>query len=314
MLIKQAQIFQLTEINELVDNLEEKLEKLPFTSCTPSMFMSIGWVAPLEEFFEEEESDELVYRISDYLILCCKLEEKILPLKVIQHELKEKIRQIEYKENRKVGQKEKFTLKTQIIITLLPKAFSQFTKIYIYIDLVQDRLILDTINSKKTMQFISLFNKSFGKELKIFDKINKLSSLMTGWMEKSEELLEFSIAKSCVLQDPNKQTRRIRCQQQDLLSPNIQALLKDGYKVKQLALNWQNQIDFILDNRLLLSSIKLQDQMFEQEKIKEGSLQQQFCSKLLLELDAISNLIEDLLQIIITNKAKELVDDIRISN
>ncbi len=196
----------------------------------------------------------------------------------------------------------------------MPKAFSQFTKIYIYIDLVQDRLILDTINSKKTIQFISLFNKSFGKELKIFDKINKLSSLMTSWMEKSEELLEFSIAKSCVLQDPNKQTRRIRCQQQDLLSPNIQALLKDGYKVKQLALNWQNQIDFILDNRLLLSSIKLQDQMFEQEKRKEGSLQQQFCSKLLIELDAVSRLIEDLLQIIITNKAKELVDDIRISN
>ncbi len=310
MIIKQVQIFQLTEIDDLVANLTEELEKLQFTPCTPSMFMSMGWISPLEEFSDEEENDDFIYRIGNYLILCCKLEEKILPTKVIQHELKEKIKQIEYVENRKVGQKEKFILKTQIITKLLPQAFSQFTRIYVYIDLAKERLILGTVNTKKTTQFIALFNKSVSKELKIFSEINMLSTTMTGWMERKDYPLEFAIAKSCVLQDPHKQMRMIRCQQQNLFVPNIQALLKDGYVVKQIALNWQDQIDFTLNNQLLLSSIQLQDRIFEQEQITDASPQQQFCSKLLIEVDLLSRLIEDLLGAIVAKQVNKLTDHV----
>ena len=104
--------------------------------------------------------------------------------------------------------------------------------------------------------------------------------------------------------------RMIRCQQQNLFVANIQALLKDGYEVKQIALNWQDQIDFTLNNQLLLSSIQFQDRIFEQEQITDASPQQQFCSKLLIEVDLLSRLVEDLLAAIVAKQVNKLTDHV----
>jgi recombination associated protein RdgC len=312
MLIKQAQIFQLTDLDKLLEDLEEKLEKLEFTPCAPSTPISIGWISPLEEFPDEEESDHFMYKIDSYIILCLKIEEKILPNTVVQQELKDQVKQIEYLENRKVGQKEKFILKVQITAKLLPKAFSQFTKIYAYIDLKKERLILGTVNTKKTAQFISLFKKILLEELHPFDEINTLSNIMTEWLENQDCPAEFSIEKNCVLQDPNNQMRMIRCQQQDLLSPNIQALIKDGYKIKQLALNWQDQIDFILTNRLLLNSVRFTDQFLEQVKVVDIEPKQQFYSNFLIMAEALSRLLKDLLGVVVTKQTKKLTDNVKV--
>jgi len=312
MLIKQAQIFQLTDLDRLLENLEEKLEKLEFKPCTSSAPVSIGWISPLEEFPDEEESDHFMYKIDSYVILCLKIEEKILPNTVVQQELKETIKNIEYLENRKVGQKEKFILKVQITTKLLPKAFSQFTKIYAYIDFKKERLILGTVNTKKTVQFISLFKKILLEEIQPFDEINTLSNIMTEWLESQNCPAEFSIEKNCVLQDPNNQMRMIRCQHQDLFSPNIQALVKDGYKIKQLALNWQDQIDFIVTNRLLLNSIRFTDQFLERVQEVDVEPKQQFYSNFLIMADALSGLLEDLLGVIVTKQIKKLTDNIKV--
>lgn len=311
MLIKQAQIFQLTELGSSLENLEEKLEQLEFKACNPSMAISCGWISPLEDFSEEEESDHLKCKIGDYIILCLKIEEKILPNTVVQQELKEQIKQIGSLEDRKVGQKERFILKVQIIAKLLPKAFSQFSKIYAYIDLKKECLILGTVNTKKTAQFISLFKKILPEEIQSFTEITTLSNIMTSWLETQDCPPVFSIATNCVLQDPNNQMRMIRCQHQDLGSPNIQALAKDGYKIGQLALTWQDRIDFILTNRLLLSSIRFQDQFLEQMKEADLTPKQQFYSNFLIMAEELSNLLEDLLKVVIPKSNEKLTDTIK---
>lgn len=314
MLIRQAQIFQLIKLNKLLEDLEEKLEKLEFTPCTPLIPISIGWVPPLEEFNDKEESDYFMYKIDNYIILCLKIEEKILPNTVVQQELKDKIKQIELLENRKVSQKEKFILKFQIITKLLPKAFSKFTQIYAYIDLKKEQLILGTINTKKTAQFISLLKKIFPEEIQPSDEVTALSNIMTEWLENQDYPSAFSIEKNCVLQDPTNQMRMIRCQQQDLLSPNIQALVKDGYKIKQIALNWQDQIDFIVTNRLLLNSIRFTDQFLERVKEVDIEPKQQFDSNFLIMAEALSSLLEDLLEVIVTKQTKKLTENVNVAH
>ena len=276
------------------------------------MAISCGWISPLEEFSEEEESDYLKCQVGNYIILCLKIEEKILPNTVVQQELKEQIKHIESLEDRKVGQKERFILKIQVIAKLLPKAFSQFSKIYAYIDLKKERLILGTVNTKKTAQFISLFKKILPEEIQPFTEATTLSNIMTTWLETQDCPPVFSIATNCVLQDPNNQARMIRCQHQDLVHPNIQALVKDGYKISQLALNWQDRIDFILTNRLLLNSIRFQDQFLEQTKEADLAPKQQFYSNFLIMAEELSNLLEDLLKVFVTKQTKKLTDPVKV--
>ncbi len=96
---------------------------------------------------------------------------------------------------------------------------------------------------------------------------------MTSWLTQKNHASSFSIEKSCVLQDANHQGRVIRCQEQNLFASSIQSLIKDGCEIKQLALNWQDRIDFILLDNLSLQSIRFKDEIIEQVKEMEAGHQ-----------------------------------------
>ena len=290
MFFKQAQLFQLTKAIGSSSQICDTLEILSFKECLPSMPFSIGWVSPLDE-----EDAPLVQSINGYMMICLQIEEKILPPIVIRQELAKRIKEIEGSENRKVGQKEKYRLKDDITTVLLPRAFSKLTKVYAYVNTKNHWLILGTTNAKKTEQFISLFKKSFGDNIDSF-RIKKLSAIMTSWLTQKNQASSFAIEKSCVLQDANHQGRIIRCQEQNLFASSIQSLIKDGCEIKQLALSWQDRIDFVLLDDLSLQSIRFKDEILEQVKEMEAETQQQkFHADFLIMTATFDGLIKDLL-------------------
>jgi recombination associated protein RdgC len=291
MWFKQAQLFQLTSSMRYTSTtLIEKLEKLIFQDCLPSMPYSAGWISPVDE-----EDAPLIQTMNGYVMVCLQIEEKILPPSVVRHEIAKKIKNIEEPENRKVGHKERYALKDEITATLLPRAFSKLTKVYAYIDTKNKWLVLGTANPKKTEQFISSFKKTFGDNIDSF-QIKKLSAIMTSWLKHQNYSSSFSIEKSCVLQDANHQGRVIRCKDQDLFASSIQAFIKDGCEIKQLALNWQDRIDFVLIDDLSIQSIGFQDEIIEQVKQMEaGTKQQQFNADFLMMTETLGGLLKDLL-------------------
>ena len=306
MWFKQIQPFQLADSFKYSKNtLEEKLELLTFTPCLPSMPYSAGWISPIDE-----NDGPLVRSINGYTIFCLQIEEKILPATVINQELSEAIKQIETSENRKLRPKEKYALKDEIMITLLPRAFSRLSKVYAYIDSKNHRLILGTANPKKSEQFFNIFKKSFSEEIKSIE-IKKLSSIMTNWLKNKNYPSYFSIEKACVLQDPNQENRIIRCKQQDLFSTGIQSLIKDGCEAIQLALTWQDQVSFVLVNDFSLSSIQFQDEILEQVKEMEpGTDKQQFDADFLIMTEVLSSLINDLLKMTTDSKQSDKANNL----
>src|SRR5579883_3229123 len=213
MWFKQIQIFQLSNVSLYsLEKMAEKLAPFRFTPCLPSMHSSMGWVPVLDH----DEAEAPLHRtINGCTMLCLQLEEKILPAKVINQTLAEKNKQIELNEARKVRQKEKLSLKDELIITLLPRAFTKLLRIHAYIDPKNQWLILGSANAKKAEQFISLFKKSFNDEIYPLE-LKKPSAVLTSWLKHQQYPSSFSIEKNCVLQDPNQENRIIRCQQQDL--------------------------------------------------------------------------------------------------
>lgn len=304
MWFKQAQLFQLTSsIRFSSIDLCKKLEELEFQECLPSMPYGAGWISPVDE-----EDAPLVQSMNGYIMICLQIEEKILPPIVVRQELAKKIKEIEASENRKVGQKERYALKDEINATLLPRAFSKLTKVYAYIDTKNNWLILGTANPKKTEQFLSTFKKTFGDNIDSF-QIKKLSAIMTSWLKYQNYSSSFSIEKSCVLQDANHQSRVIRCKDQDLFASSIQSLIRDGCEIKQLALNWQDRIDFVLLDDLSVQSIKFKDEIIEQVKEMEaGTKQQQFNADFLIMTETFDGLLKDLLNSFAEQPAAEKID------
>lgn len=290
MFFKQARLFQLTDSScHSPDDLAEKLESLAFRECPPSMPQSLGWVPPIDE-----DDAPLIQMVNGYIMICLQIEEKILPAVVIRQELAKKIKKIEASKNRKVGQKEKYALKDEIIVTLLPRAFSRLTRVHAYIDIKNNFLVLGTANEKKAEQFISILKKSIGDKIQPFE-IKKLSYTMTHWLQQQSYPSSFSIEKSCVLQDPNQENRIIRCQQQDLFANSIQSLIKDGCEVKQLALEWQDRVSFVLVEDFSLQSIRFQDELLAEVKEMEAeTTQQRFIADTLIMTATLSSLLKEL--------------------
>lgn len=305
MWFKQSKLFQLTDsLRYSPIDLSEKLQELEFKSCRPSMPDGAGWVSPIDE-----DGMPLVEEINGYMMICLQVEEKILPAAVVRHELSKRVKEIEKSENRKIRPKEKYSLKDEITAALLPRAFSKFTRVYAYIDHKNNWLILGTNNEKKTEKFISTFKKSIGGEIHPFE-IKKLSSAMTHWLKHQSYPSVFSIEKSCMLQDPNKENRIIRCQEQDLFANSIQSLIKEGCEAKQLGLLWHDRVNIILSDDFSLSGIKFHDDITSQTEDMEAETEnQKFHADFLIMSETLSALFKDLLDVFIeSNKSTEKSD------
>lgn len=290
MWFKQIQLFQLpAPLFSSAEDLITKLEPALFRPCLPSMPISAGWVPLIDE-----DDAPLVRAVNGCFILCLQLEEKILPASVVQQELGKKVKQIEAAENRKIGQKQKLSLKDEITMTLLPRAFTKFTRLYAYIDTNNQWLVLGTANAKMTEQFMTIFKKSFS-DVTPLSEPKKLSAKMTQWLKHQDYPSTFAIEKACVLQDPNQEARMIRCQQQNLFASSIQALLQDGCHVKQIALSWQDRLNFVLAHDFSIRSIQFQDELIaEAKELEAETKQQQFDADFLIMSQTFASLLKDL--------------------
>jgi len=294
MWFRQAQLFQLS--NKIIfspESLNKNLKQFLFSPCLPSMPQSIGWVSP--HTFDEDNT--LFRAINDRVMLCLQFEEKILPSGVIKQHLIEKIKEIELNSGRKVRFAEKNSLKDEIVMTLLPRAFSRINRIYGYIDLKQQQLIIGSAQTKQVAQFVNFFQKAFSNQLKPV-QLDGLAAQMTSWLKSQDYPSTLAIEKSCVLQDPDQTSRTIRCQQQDLSVEAVQAFLATGCQSKQLRLTWQDQVTFTLVDPFLLQSIKFQDEIIARAKEMDAeSAEQQFDADFFIMSEIISQLFAELIDI-----------------
>lgn len=308
MWFRQFQLFQISQaITYTPENIAAKLEPMAFTPCLPSFPVSVGWIPPVDD-----ENAPLIHAANGYMMLCMQVEEKILPAAVIRQELLAKIKKIEASGERKVRQKDKLALRDEVTMDLLPRAFSKITKLYAYIDTKTNMLVVGSTSTSKIDQFITLFKRSLNEGLQPFD-LYKVAPIMTRWIKDKNYPREFSVEKAGVLQDPNQQNRVIRCQHQDLFANGVQAFLKDGCELKQVALCWHDRVNFVLADDFSLRSIRLQDEIIAAAKeIDVESKQQQFDADFFIMTETFSGLIKDLLAVFakgeheVEEKAKEV--------
>jgi recombination associated protein RdgC len=294
MWFKQIQLFEIGSTLRLTpEELIPKLEQLAFIPCMPSMHQSMGWISPADV-----EGEFIVSSLNGYRMICMQVEEKILPATVIRQEVNEAIKQLETSQNRKLRQNEKLALKDDITMTLLPRAFSKFSKVYAYIDTKNKLVVLNTTNAKKTEMFLSLFKKSVSDEIYSLD-VKKLSSIMTPWLQNQNYPSSFSIEKTAVLQDLNQENRIIRARHQDLFVPGIQSLIKDGCAVVQLVLTWQDRVTFTLANDCTLSGVQFHDEVIAAAKdLDAETKQQQVAADFLIMTETLTQLLAELLELV----------------
>ena len=267
MWFKNLQLYRFTQPFELdAATLGQQLEQGAFLPCGSQDLTRSGWVAPLGR-----HGSEFVHASNGYLMICAKRQDKLLPAAVINEELEEKALEIESREGRQLPRKERRALRDEVYFSLLPKAFVRSSLQYAYISPRDQLLVVDAASTKRAEDLLQDLRDTLGS-LSVIPLVSKHQPIdvMTRWVSSGQCDTGFELGEEGELRDNTDISSVIRCKNQDLSSAEIVNHLKTGMHVSKLALNWQQRLEFVLDEKLVVKRLRFADIVQEQASEAEA--------------------------------------------
>lgn len=265
MWFKNLKIYRFSKPFLISDaQLETQLAEKSFQPCASTQASSFGWTAPLVTT-SDDNNTQLTHSIGKTTMICARQEERILPSSVINDALNEKLDAIQTETGRRPVGKHKQSIKDELIMTLLPKAFTRSKRTYAYLDQEAQVLIVDVASNNKAEELVEFLRQNLGSLPVVPLKTKTLpSSLMTNWLKGKNLKNDFLIKDECELKEADDDGAIIRCKRQDLSSDEIQMHLDSGKEVTRLAVNWNDTIECILQDDLAIKRLKFSDEILEQ--------------------------------------------------
>lgn len=286
MWFKNAIIYQLTK-NIDFGEIESKLKECQFTPCEPSEISRFGWTAPLET------DGNLAYFADNKVLLMAKREEKILPVDVINRELNIRIAALEEKEQRKLKKTERLSLRDDVVASLTSQAFSKFKFTALFIDLKTKLIYVDAASSKIAEDALALLRKSLGSLPVIPVSFNtEPCEVMTEWIADKEPNWLILLEEAEIREKNDLGV--ISCKNKSLLDEDIVELAQSGL-VSKLALEWENNLKFVLRDDGTLKRLKFDDRITEQnDDILKEEIGKRFYADFILMANVLSGLLNEL--------------------
>lgn len=260
MWFRNLQLYRLVDASSPdPDAFEQQLGEQAFTPCSGLDTHRIGWDRPLGK-----QGEQLLHITNGRLMLCMRREDRILPPSVVREAVDEKVDQIESAEGRPVGRKEKSRLKDEIIVDLLPRAFTRSQRLFAYIDPRAGLIVVDTASSKKAEELLSLLRESLGSlKVRPLQVSTSPSLLMTHWIE-GELPADFVLEDECELKEPVENGAVIRARKLDLGGDEVRQHIEAGMQVTRLAVEWNERLRCVLGDDLGIRRLRFTDIVMEE--------------------------------------------------
>ncbi|HHL2561682.1 TPA: recombination-associated protein RdgC [Yersinia enterocolitica] len=291
---KNLMVYRLSrEVSLSADEMEKQLSAFSFTPCGSQDMAKTGWVSPMGS-----HSDALTHTVNGQIVICARKEEKILPSPVIKQELQAKIERLEGEQHRKLKKTEKDSLKDEVLHSLLPRAFSRFNQTFLWIDTVNDLIMVDAASAKRAEDTLALLRKSLGSLPVVpLTLENPIELTLTEWVRSKELPSGFALMDEAELKAILEDGGVIRCKKQDLFSDEIAVHIEAGKLVTKLALDWQERVQLVLSDDGSLKRLKFSDTLREQnEDIDREDFAQRFDADFILMTSELTALIKNLIE------------------
>jgi len=261
MWFKNIQVYTFTEdFTHTIEFMEESLSKHPFTPLSQLQETTFGWVPPFKD------GQILVESVSGRLFISAQIQDKILPASVVNDYLIEKMDAIEDAEGRRPGKKEREQLKEDIRALLLPKAFHKTKRISAWIDIRNKWLVINASSEKTADDFTAHLREALGSLLVApMGKSASGADTLTDWYlepttrpENTELEAEMELT---MVQDPSV---KAKYKNLDMEAPEIKHSLESGMRIRQLAMSFDDQCQFVINEKFQIKRLKYQDKLIEQ--------------------------------------------------
>ncbi len=258
MWFKNILFYRFTEqVNYSVEQLQEAFTEHCFTPCKSQELSRYGWVPP-----HQNMGENLIFQSAGAFLITAQKEDKLVPSAVINQQLKDKIAIIEKNEARKVYRKEQLTMKDEIVLDLLPRAFSKYSQTSALIVPQHGFIAVDSANFAKAEELLSLLRNCLDTlPVKLPDVNHSPGVMMSQWLLQENLIPQFKCLEECELKELSGEGAVIKVKGQDLQCDEITMHLDAGKQVTKLALEWDETLSFMLHEDLSIKRLKPTDQL-----------------------------------------------------
>ncbi|HPQ94063.1 MAG: recombination-associated protein RdgC [Thiothrix sp.] len=242
------------------EQLHEQLQHRTFAPCTKDQRENSGWVSPLGR-----HAESMVHAVNGFILLSMSHQERMLPASVIREELEERVAELEERENRKIGGREKKSMREQIEFELLPRAFTRTRKLDAWIDTQNHWLVVNTASAAQAERLTGLLRKTIDSlPVSLPETSQSPGVLMTRWLTEGVPPAPFELGGECELRAARDETSVATFRNHELMGEDVQSSLAAGKQVSRLMLIWDRKISLMLGDDLLIRRLKFLDLFDEQ--------------------------------------------------
>jgi recombination associated protein RdgC len=302
--------------------LEDRLDQARFVPCGPTDARSAGWVEP-----RGRENAALVESVDGQLILSLRTETRAVPASAVKRALDERLQRIEDETGSRPRGKRRKELKEEVVIDLLPRAFSKFSTTRVWIDPGSHLLVIGTGSTARAdetvaalMEVLRGLDDTFAAS-PVKTELSA-STAMSMWLSDREAPAGFSIDRECELRQAqagakaegaqrpvdgklstasasvvSDEKATVRYARHALDIDEIVGHIEQGKQATKLAMTWQDRVSFMLDASMKLGKIEILDVAIEQGGGGQGlDAEDGFEADVAISTSELGRLIPDLVE------------------
>lgn len=216
----------------------------------PMELHTAGWVSPYGS-----GEDRLFQQVGDCIMLTLGGETKVLPPAAVAAEVAERCA------GQPIGKRGRRLLKDEVIVDMLPRAFTAPSRLSGYLDLARGILAVDTASRKAADEFVHHFRRTLGSfpALPLNAEVAP-QSVLTAWLNADAALpCSLSFGDECELRDPVNGGAVWRGKHDEMLSPVVAEHLTVGRRCTRLGLEYHDRLSFVFGDDLVIRKLRFLD-------------------------------------------------------
>ena len=302
-MFKSACFFRIADDFVLpeLDALERVLHKGRFVPCGPTQPESTGWVPPRGK--KGKVHAELV---GGHLLLKLCTEKRAVPSSAVKAAVEERIERYKAETgNERVPAKVKKDFKEEVLLDLLPRAFSKRVTTLLWLDPKNRMLVVDAGSLSAADRIVSSLLAALlevpggapSLNLELVHTQTSPAASMAHWLSTQEAPWNFSVDRDCELKTPDEQKSSVRYSRHTLEIDEVAQHIAAGKVPTKLAMTWNERVSFELSDAGQVRKIKMLDVVLkEAEDGKSGKEDDNFDGNVAILTGELSQLIPDLLE------------------